>query len=179
MISKVFFTATVLALLASAAPAQQDVKPSASEHQAMAHCDMAQMHGDAVKTRGEHAMGFSQDGTTHHFRLTPQGGSIAVEVKDPQDSANRDKIQAHLEHIARAFADGDLEMPMFIHDQVPPGVPAMKRLKKSITYEMAKTDRGAEVRIASQNAEAINAIHEFLRFQIEDHHTGDSTEVTP
>jgi len=32
---------------------------------------------------------------------------------------------------------------------------------------------GSRVRIKTKNPDALKAIHEFLRFQIEDHHTGD------
>jgi hypothetical protein len=38
-------------------------------------------------------------------------------------------------------------------------------------------DRGAKIRVMTANAEAVKAVHEFLRFQIQDHQTGDSTEV--
>ena len=38
---------------------------------------------------------------------------------------------------------------------------------------------GARVVLTSTNPRAIRAIHEFLRFQIEDHRTGDSVEVQP
>ena len=53
----------------------------------------------------------------------------------------------------------------------------MKRLKDQIKYETEPTDKGAEVKIATANPKAVSAIHQFLKFQIEDHHTGDSTEV--
>jgi hypothetical protein len=36
---------------------------------------------------------------------------------------------------------------------------------------------GGLVRLRTENAEALAAIHEFLRFQIKDHQTGDSLEV--
>jgi hypothetical protein len=35
------------------------------------------------------------------------------------------------------------------------------------------------VLITTKNAEALKALHEFLRFQISDHGTGDLTEVQP
>ena len=54
----------------------------------------------------------------------------------------------------------------------------MKRLKNQITYNAQATDKGAEVRIVSANSEAVSAIHQFLTFQIKDHHTSDSTEVS-
>jgi hypothetical protein len=49
----------------------------------------------------------------------------------------------------------------------------MQRLKGEITYKYEKTERGGRVRITTQNPEALEAIHDFLKFQIADHKTGD------
>ena len=62
---------------------------------------------------------------------------------------------------------------MFIHDQVPLGVPAMKENRTEISYTFEELSAGGRVRIRTTNPDALKAIHEFLRFQIEDHHTGD------
>jgi hypothetical protein len=135
-------------------------------------------HHDAVDNRGDHVMGFSHEKTTHHFRLYKDGGAIEVTANDPKDTASRDQIQMHLSHIARMFAAGDFNAPMLIHDRVPPGVPVMQRLKAEVQYEFTKTERGGTVRITTSNAEALAAIHEFLRFQIDDHRTGDTRAAT-
>ena len=66
---------------------------------------------------------------------------------------------------------------MFIHATMPPGIETMKRLKSKITYEAENTEQGAQMRITTDDAEAIQAIHGFLKFQIQDHRTGDSLEV--
>ena len=131
-------------------------------------------HHDAVDKRGDHVMGFTHEKTTHHFRLYKDGGAIEVTANDPKDGESRDQIQMHLGHIAKMFALGDFNAPMLIHDRVPPGVPVMQRLKSEIKYALQKTDRGGTVRITTSNEEAVRAVHEFLRFQIEDHRTGDS-----
>jgi hypothetical protein len=130
-----------------------------------------------VDSRGDHAMGFSHEKTTHHFRLLKDGGAIAAEANDPLDTESRDQIRMHLGHIAKMFAAGNFDAPMFIHDQVPPGVPAMKRLRKEIGYKFEPTENGGRVRMVSHNADAIAALHDFLKFQIADHHTGDPLEV--
>jgi hypothetical protein len=127
--------------------------------------------------RGEKGMGFSQTATTHHFFLNESGGVIQVEANDSADSANRDEIRMHLEHIAHAFQNGDFDIPMFVHDTVPPGVPEMKRLRKHIRYAFEETSNGGRVVISSADAKALTAIHRFLRFQIEDHKTSDTTDV--
>jgi hypothetical protein len=122
-------------------------------------------------------MGFSHNMTTHHFRLLPDGGSIEVNADDPDDRSSREAVQQHLQHIARAFSEGDFNLPMFIHATHPPGVAVMKRLRKQIEYQETATPNGAQVRITTADPQAITAIHDFLRFQIKDHHTGDPMAV--
>jgi hypothetical protein len=149
-------------------PTESDSKAqqsqSLNDHEAMMH-------------RGEKGMGFSQTATTHHFLLKPNGGVISVSANDPKDAASRDQIRMHLRHIAHAFSAGDFNIPMFVHDQEPPGVPAMKRLAKAIEYQFRESDRGGEVVIASKSAEAVHAVHDFLIFQIREHKTGDPVSV--
>jgi len=135
--------------------------------------DHKDMQHEAVNQRGDKVMGFSHEKTTHHFRLLKDGGTIEVTANDAKDTASRDQIQMHLGHITGMFAEGNFKAPMLIHDVTPPGVPAMQTLKKEITYAFSKMERGGEVRITTKNPEALKAIHEFLRFQITDHKTGD------
>jgi hypothetical protein len=135
-------------------------------------------HAAGVDMRGDHAMGFSRLTTVHHFKLLPDGGVIEVDVKDTQDVATRDQIRAHLAHIASMFSANDFDVPMFIHDTVPPGVPVMKEKNGSIAYTYQPTALGGKVRIRSQDSGAIGAIHQFLAFQIQDHRTSDSESVT-
>ena len=135
-------------------------------------------HHAKVAERGDHVMGFDHTKTAHHFRLSPSGGSIEVSANDPADAESRDAIRGHLSHIAAMFSAGDFEAPMLIHDRVPPGVPTMKRKKASIAWKFEETEAGGRVRVTTKDSEALAAIHEFLRFQIEDHQTGDPKEVS-
>jgi hypothetical protein len=130
-----------------------------------------------MNQRGEKTMGFSQTATTHHFFLKPDGGVIQVEANDPEDKPNRDEIRMHLSHIADAFAKGDFDIPMFVHDTVPPGEPEMKQLREKIQYSFEESPTGGRVVISATDQDAIAAIHKFLRFQIEEHKTGDTMEV--
>jgi hypothetical protein len=134
-------------------------------------------HHAAVNEHGDHVMGFSHEKTTHHFRLYPDGGAIEVTANDPKDAESRSQIQMHLAHITTKFSDGDFEAPMLIHDQVPPGVPVLQRLKHEVRWHFEKSAHGGRVAITTRNPEALQAIHEFLRFQISDHQTGDVTAV--
>lgn len=140
----------------------------------------AQQHDDAghfadVNRRGDMGMGFDHSKTTHHFLLLKEGGAIRVEANSPEDTVSRNQIRKHLEMVASMFKAGDFSLPMFIHDTTPPGVETMKRSKDVIHYTYEETPQGAQVHIASSDASAVAAIHEFLRFQIQDHQTGDPT----
>ena len=133
----------------------------------------AQMHA-----RGNHVMGFDQDKTAHHFLLFEDGGAIDVSVKDAADTKNRDAIRAHLPHIAQMFGQGNFEAPMMVHDtKHVPGTAALAQFKDRVTYRFVETARGGRVDIVTTDTEAIKAVHEFLKFQITDHKTGDSTGV--
>lgn len=137
------------------------------------HMKEAAQHQADVEKHGDEAMGFAHDKTTHHFRLYSDGGAIEVSVNDGKDSQNVQAIRSHLAHVVTMFANGDFSIPMFVHDQVPPGAAVMKEKRAEISYNFEDLTAGGRVRIKTTNPDALKAIHEFLRFQIEDHHTGD------
>jgi hypothetical protein len=141
------------------------------------HMKEPAQHQADVEKHGNAAMRFPQDKTTHHFRLSSDGGAIEVTVNDSKDSQNLQAIRSHLAHIAAMFSDGDFSVPMFVHDQVPPGVPMMKERWKEISYTFEELPTGGRVRIRTANSDALKAIHEFLRFQIVDHQTGDTSDI--
>ena len=118
-----------------------------------------------LKEHGRMAMGFEQDKATHHFTLTANGGIAAVTANDPSDIATRDHIRMHLEEIAAAFSKGDFEKPLMTHGEMPPGVAEMRRHKKDIKYTFEARANGGAVRIATSNEPALEAVHEFLRYQ--------------
>lgn len=142
------------------------------------HQQTSDQHATGVDARGDRAMGFSHEKSAHHFYLLVDGGTIEVVANDPKDIATRDEIRVHLSHIAGMFTEGNFEVPMFIHDAMPPGAPVMKSKRGAITYVFAPTPNGGQVRITATDADAVTAIHEFLVFQIDDHRTGDSKAVT-
>ena len=111
--------------------------------------------------------------------MTASGGLITAEVKDPADAGSAGDVRKHFSHIAVAFKQSDFDLPMFIHGRGPPGVPAMKKLKSEINFDLQETPLGGRIAITTANPKAIDAIHRFLKFQIRDHRTGDSTLVQP
>jgi hypothetical protein len=130
-----------------------------------------------MNERGDTVMGFSQDKTTHHFLITADGGQIVVEAKEPKDQESVKQIQKHLEVVAQEFTDGDFDMPHAVHLQTPPGADVMIALKTKIDYKYEESPVGAKVVISTKDPKALTAIHDFLKFQIEEHQTGDPLAV--
>jgi hypothetical protein len=134
-------------------------------------------HFAGVNARGDQGMGFSHEKTIHHFHLFTDGGSIEIASNDAADADSQKAIRDHLSMIEQRFSQGDFSIPMFIHATIPPGIETMKRFSKKISYLVQNTAQGAEIRITTDDPDAIQAIHDFLKFQIEDHRTGDPLEV--
>ena len=53
----------------------------------------------------------------------------------------------------------------------------MEELHDQIHYKFQEIESGAKVRIRTADERAIKAVHEFLRFQIAEHQTGDSADI--
>jgi uncharacterized protein (DUF2267 family) len=134
-------------------------------------------HPREMLQRGAQAMGFDQERTVHHFLLYEDGGAIDVAVKDASDHTNLRAVRQHLQHIAGLFKAGDFGKPALTHAQQVPGTAEMTRLKDRIRYQYEETPAGGRVRIATRDVMALAAVHAFLKFQIEDHRTGDSGVV--
>ena len=137
-------------------------------HQAT-HAQTHQHKQTELDRRGALAMGFDQQKTAHEFLTSASGGSIEVRVRAEGDTESMRQIRIHLAEIAKAFAAGDFTKPFQTHAEVPPGVPAMQRLRGVIRYEYADTPRGGIVRIRTEDRDALAAVHEFLSYQRREH----------
>jgi hypothetical protein len=130
-----------------------------------------------LKARGAIAMGFDQEKTRHHFRLTATGGAIEVIVLDRADQALREQVRAHLKEVAVDFAAGRFAKPLATHGELPPGARTMEVRRNRITYTYEAMPDGGRVLIATADRRAKSAVHDFLRYQIREHVTGDSTAI--
>jgi hypothetical protein len=174
----VFFVAfsSVVAFSVAAYPS---VTFQHQSHQAAKEKSDAQhsQHHAEMNKRGDHAMGFDHDKTTHHFRLFKDGGAIEVTANNAADTESLMQIRMHLSHIARMFSEGNFSTPMLVHDELPPGAKLMAEMKTRIIYRFEEIEKGGQVRILTQNGQALSAIHQFLAYQIKEHQTGDSLEI--
>jgi hypothetical protein len=165
----------IVASFGTGAIAQHPTMPSGMTHEE----HLAQMRKEAeLKRRGAAAMGFDQDATTHHFRLYETGGAIEVVANRSDDQRTVGEVRAHLKEIAAEFSRGDFAKPFATHGEVPPGVATMQRLRDTLTFKFEAIAAGGRVRITASDPDAKAALHDFLRYQIREHATGDSLDVS-
>jgi hypothetical protein len=125
----------------------------------------------AMQTRGAHVMGVNQYTSAHVFEDLPDGGRVVLERADASDTADITTIRAHMRDISAAFRAGDFTKPFAVHAQTVPGTAVMSAKRSVISYDAMDRPRGGEVRIRSSDSGAVAAIHEFLAFQRQEHHT--------
>ena len=74
------------------------------------------------------------------------------------------------------FGDGNFDAPMLVHDSANvPGTNVMAARKNMITYRYEDSPAGGRVSITTTDPDALAAVHQFLRYQIAEHNTGDPT----
>ena len=128
---------------------------------------------EQLKQRGGAVMGFDQDKTVHHFLLRTTGGAIEVSAKDPADRESIEQIRSHFRDLAASFGQGLFDKPVATHGEMPPGAEQMALNKQRITYRYEERAIGAALFVETADPATLKAIHDFLRYQIVEHKTGD------
>jgi hypothetical protein len=105
----------------------------------------------------------------HRFEDLADGGRIQL-TRDPADSAGVREVRAHLARISRDFAAGDFSTPGVVHaGKEVPGAATMAARRKQISYSYKPVTGGGELRIITQDPQALKAVHEYLAFQRQEH----------
>ncbi len=121
-----------------------------------------------VQARGHVAMGVDQYTSYHRFESLPDGGRISLQ-RDAGDTAGVAQIRSHMRRIKAAFARGDFALPGLVHARDVPGTAVMAARRSRISYVADTLPGGGQLRLRTSDPSAINAIHQFLEFQRQDH----------
>ncbi|CAN5834402.1 hypothetical protein BH11GEM2_BH11GEM2_40460 [soil metagenome] len=125
----------------------------------------------SMQKRGGMAMGVDQYTSTHRFDALPTGGRIELQ-RDSDDPKGIAAIRDHIRGIANALTWGNFSTPELVHMKEVPGAKVMREKRRVISYRARDLPRGAELVIVARDARAIEAVHEFMAFQREEHHAG-------
>jgi hypothetical protein len=149
----------------------------AQSHDAHAHSTTGEDSAfRAMQARGKGVMGVDQYTSVHRFDDLEDGGRIELQ-RDRDDSAGVAAIRAHLRAIARAFAAGEFDAPSTVHVETVPGTETMRARRAAIAYHVTVLPRGGALRIRSDDAIAVAAIHQFLAYQRREHRTGGGSSA--
>ena len=116
----------------------------------------------------------------HHFYLYTDGGLMTLAVSDPSDAETRKAVRACVQRVSQLMVMGDLAK---LREQFGENVPGLDRIveararKATITVRSSTPDEGSQIILTTADPIALQALHDFLRFQIADLNTGDSPEV--
>lgn len=123
---------------------------------------------EALQERGAIGMGVDQYASTHVFDALPDGGRIEYQ-HDRDDAGGIEQIRRHLREIQAAFEAGDFSTPAFVHAQEVPGTDVMAARREHIDYVYQDLPRGGELRLITNDPQALEAIRSFMDFQRSDH----------
>ncbi len=99
---------------------------------------------------------------------------MRVTANDLNDAETAARISRHLRTLASQFRRGDFSGPERDHGPTLAGVENLRRLHEKIIYTAHSIAGGGELIISSDDRRAIDAIHQFLQFQMREHNSGDA-----
>jgi len=130
-----------------------------------------------MNARFSKVLGTDVDKVVQHYYLVKMGGVIELTAKDPNDTATITALRKYLEAQKALYEKGKNDSDAEVHGKIPDGLATMKKMRNDITFYSTETDSGAVLRMFSVNDQARQAVHDFMKFQISEHKTGDSPTV--
>jgi len=124
----------------------------------------------SMMERGDIAMGFNQNKIVHNFKSTPNGGAIMITALNTNDTVTIQQIKDHSLDIQKDFLKGNFTKPFFIHAEEVPGTKVMTEKKGLIKYSTHDLRNGSILILDTRDNEVINAIHQFMNYQGNQHH---------
>ena len=130
-----------------------------------------------INGRFSKSLGTDANRIFQHYYLVKNGGVIEFTAKDPADNASIAAVQKYLLAQKDLFEKGKNEGDSEVHGKVADGTLVLKKLRNEITFFTVKNEDGAVLRMFSVNEQARQAIQDFIKFQINEHKTGDPLVV--
>ena len=122
-----------------------------------------------VHEMGQEVMPFNLGQTTHIFEMTDTGGLQDVIADDPDDAAQVQLIQQHLQHEVALFRSGDFSDPTSLHGVEMPGVKELAAGVQNVEIEYVELPDGARITFITSDLKLITALHRWFGAQLSDH----------
>lgn len=111
----------------------------------------------------------------HHCYLLKHGAAFEYTAKNAEDKETIAAIQKFVTTQVKQLEKGNIEQFAALYGKTPDSLSGMKRLKREINFDGAPSDNGAVFRFLTTNAQALAAVQDFARFDINEFKTGDPT----
>lgn len=137
---------------------------------AISSCAFAQHVQEHVHGHGHEVMPFDLASTVHIFRMTGDGGTQRVVLRDASPQPQQvHMIQHHLAMEAAEFRKGNFADPAHLHGAAMPGLREMQAgaARMEITYR--PLDNGGEIRFRARDIALVTAIHRWFGAQLSEH----------
>jgi hypothetical protein len=135
-------------------------------HPAFALSQTVQQH---VHGHGHEVMPFSLAETIHIFRMTEDGGTQKVVVRNRSSADQIRKIRGHLSKEAAEFQKGNFSDPAHLHGPTMPGLPEMQAGAPRMKITYRELPDGAEIQFQASDIALITAIHRWFGAQLSEH----------
>lgn len=130
----------------------------------------AQTVQEHVHGRGHEVMPFDLGKTVHVFRMTEDGGTQKVVVRDDAPRPDQARmIQQHLQMEAVEFQKGNFADPGHLHGSEMPGLREMQQGAPRMQITYRALPNGAEIRFRSNDIKLITAVHRWFGAQLSEH----------
>jgi hypothetical protein len=129
----------------------------------------------ALLSRATRVSGFESDRVNRHFYVLKNGGAVEITAKDANDESTIKAIQSYLKKESDMWTKGNFDTIAAVYGKAPEAIAQLKKLRDNVTYAAVPEENGAVVRMLTVNPMAKTAIHDYLRFQIDQLKTGDPT----
>ena len=114
---------------------------------------------------------------TRHVLIAPDGGSIDVNARTPDDAQTLAAIRAQLPLLAARFAAGQFPGPTVTHTGTVMGTTDVSKIRDHVAFTYADTAGGGRVTATTSNPDALKAVYTFLRSLAGDKKNGDTWNV--
>ena len=134
--------------------------------------DMASAFGPASPIAGIDARKI-----TRHVLIAPDGGSIEMNTKAPDDEQALVAVRAQLPLLPARFAAGQFPGPTVTHSGTVLGTTDVSKIRDHVAFTYADTAGGGRVTATTSNPDALKAVYTFLRSLAGDKKNGDTWDV--
>lgn len=130
----------------------------------------AQTVQEHVHRHGHDVMPFDLGKTVHIFRMTEDGGTQKVVLREdsPQPEQVR-MIQHHLAMEASEFQKGNFADPMHLHGTAMPGLREMQAGAARMQISYRALPDGGEIRFRTRDIKLVTAVHRWFGAQLSEH----------